>query len=131
MRIPLTATTVIQLLVWALAVLQFLLGPESPIPDHWRPWIVMAAGIVSITLHVVAGSHNPDGGPVSLPYVPGSPRVISAGKAAYEAYREQSGGFSPRTGRPLPPWEALPEAVQAAWRAGGMAAKAANEPQSE
>lgn len=123
MKITLNLTTVLQVLAWLAAVLQLLL--ESPIPEKWRPGILMATAIVSLTLHRLAGLRNPNGTPAALPYAPATPPASCAAEAAYEAYRVQAGGRSLATGQPIPPWAQLPPQIQEAWLAAAGAAKAA------
>lgn len=42
------------------------------------------------------------------------------GQIGYEAYRAHTGGVSLATGAPIPEWDALPQAIKAAWEAAGM-----------
>jgi hypothetical protein len=50
------------------------------------------------------------------------PQDATVGRAAYEAYREKAGGHSLVSGAALPDWDALPELIQDAWDAAGVAA---------
>lgn len=125
-QITLNVTTVIQALAWLAAVGQLLL--DSPIPEHWRPRIMVAVAIISLTLHRFAGSHNPDGRPVALPYTKPRKLETCAAEAAYEAYRVQAGGRSMATGAPLPPWSEIAPQIQDAWRAAAGAAVVSRRP---
>jgi hypothetical protein len=44
------------------------------------------------------------------------------GRIAYEAYRNHTGGVSLISGKEIPEWDQLPEAIQKAWDAAGLAA---------
>lgn len=46
---------------------------------------------------------------------------MSAGKVAYDGYRDFSDGKSLISGQPIPEWEKLPENIQQAWEAAARA----------
>lgn len=57
---------------------------------------------------------------------------MTPGQIAYEGYRKASGGKSLISGQPLPEWDGLTSAIQAAWEASGEAVmKAGWKPASE
>ena len=65
----LSVSTIIQMLVWLAAVLDYVL---PLVPERHKAKVSIAAGIVSLTLHQYAGLRNPDGSNARLPWEPKS-----------------------------------------------------------
>lgn len=123
MRITLDTTAILQVATWSGAFIAQALD-SGVVPDRWKHGLIVAASVLSLILHMFAGTHNSNGTPEALPYSPHTGELLSAAEAAYEGYRAAAGGRSLATGATIPAWPALMPAIQEAWKAAAGAAQA-------
>lgn len=77
---------------------------------------LIAHGHAVLSGHVETGGTSIDVG-ILYPELPPVMDPDEPARAAYERYLHSSGGKSLASGAELPGWDALPDAIKAAWRA--------------